>query len=254
MLANTSIELPYCGMPPTPVDLPMAWNSDWRLWLALAALASAVTLTQRRGVFAAAWLALVVAYVSPLCAFTVALFAARSVHHVWLVVVAAPLLAMAFPQLGRRIDSHWALLVLVLVLALWHVPQAYRLVWISHSFYWSLQLLLLVSAVIFWARILQSLHRVHSQPTSEVVTALAQIAVLSGVMGLIGAVLTFAPHVLYPEHGLAMLPYGLEPLQDQQLAGLLMWVPGGLPLAALAAYVLQRAWKGARERAEVAVA
>jgi len=61
-------------------------------------------------------------------------------------------------------------------------------------------------------------------------------------MGLLGAVLTFATHPLYLWHLTTTSPWGLTPLQDQQLAGVLMWVPGiGLFLwAALSS--LRRAW------------
>lgn len=243
---------PYCGMPPAPEQLLQAWNSDWRLLTALALLAAAGVLVApaRRKAFGLGWLALVLAFVSPLCALTTALFAARSVHHVWLLTVAAPLLGAALPQLARRVPSGPALLATLVVLALWHVPQMYALAWQSHAVYWGLQLALVVPAVVFWAGIFAGGQG--GAAASHSVGALAQMAALAGVMGLIGAVLTFAPTVLYPEHGLAPLAYGLQPLQDQQLGGLLMWVPGLLPLAAIAGAVLCQAWRQAAHTAQVA--
>jgi len=47
-------------------------------------------------------------------------------------------------------------------------------------------------------------------------------------MGLLGAVLAFAPRPLYEPHLLTTLPFGLTALEDQQLGGLLMWVPGAV--------------------------
>ena len=87
----------YCGPPPDPGGLWAGWNGDPAL---LAALAAAAVLLRgsRPGLIGVG--ALVLAFVSPLCALSAALFAARAVHHVLLVAVAAPLLAVAVP--GRR--------------------------------------------------------------------------------------------------------------------------------------------------------
>ncbi|WP_455555882.1 cytochrome c oxidase assembly protein [Comamonas sp.] len=249
--AMAGIEPTYCGLPPAPADLPAAWNGDWRLLLALTVLAAAVRYTQRRGLFAAGWLVLVVAFVSPLCALTVALFSARALHHLLLLSVAAPLLGAAFVQLGQRVASGVALMVVVVVLALWHVPAVYTQVWGSELWYWAMQLALLLPAAAFWSRILAVLRAGAEVSSDRILTALSHIGALAAVMGLIGAVLTFAPEVLYAEHGLAGLAYGLQPLEDQQLAGLLMWVPGFVPLAVIAGAVLYRAWHHATQQASV---
>lgn len=242
---------PYCGLPPAPTDLAAAWNGDWRLLLALAVLACAVVLSPRRRLFVAGWLTLVVAFVSPLCALTVALFAARSVHHLLLLTVAAPLLGAALPRLGQRVSSGMALLATAVALALWHVPVVYSWAWQSHGAYAFMQVALLLPATLFWAAVFIPLARQQALHASTIVGALAQIAALAGVMGLIGAVLTFAPDALYVEHGLAPLAYGLQPLEDQQLGGLLMWAPGLLPLALIAAALLRQAWLRAAHASEV---
>ena len=54
-------------------------------------------------------------------------------------------------------------------------------------------------------------------------------------MGLLGALLTLAPRPLFlAVHSAGVTsPWGLTPLADQQLGGLLMWVPGGLVFAAV---------------------
>lgn len=51
-------------------------------------------------------------------------------------------------------------------------------------------------------------------------------------MTALGAYLTFASHPLFSPHFLTSPAYGLPPLEDQQLAGLLMWIPASLPFAA----------------------
>jgi putative membrane protein len=60
-------------------------------------------------------------------------------------------------------------------------------------------------------------------------------------MGMLGALLTFARRPLYAPHADTTLAYGLTPLADQQLAGLVMWVPAALPYL-LAAALLAGAW------------
>jgi putative membrane protein len=54
-------------------------------------------------------------------------------------------------------------------------------------------------------------------------------------MGLLGAILTFARFALYAPHYLTTQQYGFSPLDDQQLAGLIMWV-GSLPLTIVAGW------------------
>lgn len=94
----------YCGPAPEPQNLLTAWNADP---VAIAFCAVLILLHRRHGRPAASWpvraavLLLLVLYLSPLCALTVALFSARVLHHVLLVAIAAPLLAMAFPQRKR---------------------------------------------------------------------------------------------------------------------------------------------------------
>jgi putative membrane protein len=54
-------------------------------------------------------------------------------------------------------------------------------------------------------------------------------------MGMLGALLTFASVPLYVPHLTTTFAFGLDPLGDQQLAGILMWVPASLPYLAVAA-------------------
>ncbi|MDP2780641.1 cytochrome c oxidase assembly protein, partial [Devosia sp.] len=61
------------------------------------------------------------------------------------------------------------------------------------------------------------------------VTALASAT----QMGLLGALLVFAPQPLYLPHLATTLAFGVSPVDDQQLGGLIMWVPANLPLLAV---------------------
>ncbi len=62
-------------------------------------------------------------------------------------------------------------------------------------------------------------------------------------MGFLGALLTFAGRPLYASHLSTTVAFGMGPLADQQLAGLVMWVPGMAPYAAAAAWIATRRWR-----------
>jgi cytochrome c oxidase assembly factor CtaG len=59
--------------------------------------------------------------------------------------------------------------------------------------------------------------------------------------GILGALLTFAPTVLYPAYAERTAAWGLMPLEDQQLGGLIMWVPAGT-IYTIAGLLLFAAW------------
>ncbi len=214
----------YCGPAAVPEDVWLRWNGDPLLLAALAALAFAVG----RGYSAdarAGWGAIaliVVVFVSPLCALASALFSARVLHHVLLIAAVAPLLAVAFPL--RRLGSP-PLAALVgahaIILWLWHAPGLYAWGLASVPAYWLMQATLLGSAWLLWRAILA--------PAAQPGPALIALVATIGQMGLLGALIVFAPRPLYLVHFASTAAWGLSPLADQQLAGLLMWVPAILP-------------------------
>lgn len=234
----------YCGPPPDPSVWMTAWNLDPILIAALAAgivwgrlLLRGPSQRHRRRALTLAGFAAILAFVSPLCAMTVALFSARSLHHLVVLGVMAPALALAFPL--RRLGASAAgpaLLVLSGSLWLWHMPAVYSAAWDSASVYWLMQAALIVPGWLFWSAVL---HR----PSLALAFWLLPLV---GQMGLLGAILTFAPRPFYLEHLAHAERFGLSALQDQQLAGLIMWVPGMVPLAVLAAFA---AWRALRQEA-----
>lgn len=227
----------YCGPAPDPAEIWLRWNLDPVLLLALGAVAFA-TGRSRPGALAVAVLA--VAFVSPLCALSASLFSARVVHHVLLVALAAPLIALAWPSREPR-SATVPFLVSTAVLWAWHLPPAYDLALSWIPAYWAMQLSLLISAIAFWRAVLH--------PRQNGGQALFPIVGAYMQMALLGALLTFAPEPLYAIHAVAPLAWGFTPLADQQLGGLLMWVPAGLPFVAWGAWVARREWLAMAERA-----
>jgi len=221
--------LPYCGPPPLPADLARHWNFDPALivlWLAAAALyelaarRASVSPTERKFYHAGAALALA-AWVSPLCALGVSLFGARVGQHMLLALFAAPLLALGWPA-GARADARGGLTACAAFAAatwFWHAPTPYDATFASDAVYWTMHLTLLGAAVALWRPLLRP------DPASRL-RALGFAALTSVQMGLLGALLTFAPAPLYESHLPTTAAWGLTPLEDQQLGGLVLWVPG----------------------------
>ena len=225
----TTLAASYCGPAPLPDNLWSRWNFDPWL-LAAVALATAVfwlqhTTPRQRLAFAAAMASLAIIFISPLCALTVALFSARIVHHVLLVAIAAPLLALAL----RRTPQAMALLTPLTLLHtvifwLWHAPDAYGLALQSSPVYWLMQLTLLGSATLMWSAIF----------AASPARSMASLLFLTIQMGLLGALLVFSATPLYVPHLATTQAFGFDPLTDQQLAGLIMWVPASLPYLGVA--------------------
>ena len=81
----------YCGPAPPPEALAASWNADPAV-IALLAVLVALAVRQGRADRGLAALVLAIAFVSPLCALSSALFSARAVHHLMMVALAAPML------------------------------------------------------------------------------------------------------------------------------------------------------------------
>jgi len=86
-------------------------------------LAGLAFVMRRSASVAAGVAVLAVAFVSPRCALSAALFSARVVHHVLLVVVAAPLIALALPP-ARASLALPALVISTAARWLWHLPAS----------------------------------------------------------------------------------------------------------------------------------
>lgn len=224
--------IPYCGAPPLPGAVP--WNLDPVLMLALLALPALAAWRGARPLPALAGTGvLALALLSPLCALAVTLFSARVGQHMLVLLLAAPLLAWGWR--GRAPSLSLASGLMAAALWLWHLPGPYGWSFDSHAAWWAMHASLLLAALWFWR---------------AAFAARAEAALMAGLataaqMGALGALLTFAPRALYPVHAGTTWPWGLSPLEDQQLGGLLMWVPGGVLFAALAVLAMLRTLRAA---------
>jgi putative membrane protein len=175
---------------------------------------------------AAGWLVTAAALISPLCALSVSLFSARVAQHMVLVLIGAPLIALAWPlapagvMRKRRSGKLWASgTAFFVALWFWHMPVPYDATFGSTWVYWLMHATLFGSSILLWRELL------HPPPTGLVETVTVG-ALTSMQMGLLGAVLTFAAHPLFLWHLTTTTGWGLTPLRDQQLGGIFMWVPG----------------------------
>jgi putative membrane protein len=211
--------------------------------------------------FAAGLAAAAVALVSPLDGAAASLFTAHMVQHLLLMMVVAPLLAAgrplvvlgaALPVAGRRRLRRvaarrpaaalfhpvavWALGTVVLWG--WHLPALYDAAVRNDAVHAVEHLSLVGVAAVLWAAVLDRGPRPLAAPAA-VGLLFATMLQSSGL----GAVLTLAGSPLYDVHRATTSAWGLTPLEDQQLAGALMWVPPGVVYLGVMAGLLVR-WLG----------
>jgi putative membrane protein len=223
---------PYCGAPPVPGALWSRWNLDPWLLAALVlgflayAVASRPALHGGRLWVGAGWAVGTAALISPLCALSVALVSARVGQHMVLAAVAAPLVALGLARRrsARPFEALAAAGLFAVILWFWHAPGPYDATFRSAWTYWAMHASAFGSALWLWSAVLAAGVR-------RLGEAILAAALTSLQMGLLGAILTFASRPLYAPHLLTTASWGLTPLADQQLAGVIMWIPAGVILA-----------------------
>jgi cytochrome c oxidase assembly factor CtaG len=219
--------------------------------------------------FAAGIAALVIALDSPVHTVGEQLFWVHMTQHELLMLVAAPLLVMAGPlvpflwalprswreRLGRvsktRIwSATWiaisstgaAWIIHAVALWVWHAPALFEAALHSEWIHAMQHLCFLGSALLFWWTLIHGRHgRLgYGAAVVYVFTTAAHNSVL-------GALLTFAPRAWYPTYAATTQLWSLSPLEDQQLGGLIMWVPAGV-LLLVVGLALLAAWIGESQR------
>ncbi|MFC3069106.1 cytochrome c oxidase assembly protein [Phenylobacterium soli] len=257
--------VPYCGAPVAPGRIAAAWNLDPILLAAaiglLAAYAAGVRRAdpgrRRRAAFYLGWTIATLALVSPLCRLSVSLFSARVGQHMLLELAAAPLVAYGRPwrvyEALLRLDLPAApprpLLaagIFAVALWYWHAPLPYDLTFTSDAIYWCMHVTAFGAALLLWTGLQDGLEQAPASTVGAGILSAAQ-------MTFLGALLTLAPRPLYAPHALTTAAWGLSPLDDQQIGGLIMWAPGCLAFAAISILGLVRAMRRA-DAAEAALA
>ena len=224
-------------------------------------------LSHRAALFAGGWLTLAAALVSPLHQAGERAFSAHMLEHELLMLLAAPLLVLsrplsamiwAFPANARQalgaaarwpaLATLWnaltepvtATLAQAAALWLWHAPFLFDLALASDGWHVVQHLSFLVTALFFWTAMLKP---TRARPGLAVLCLFAT----SVISGALGALMAFSESPWYAAYAaLGMAPFGLTPAEDQQVAGLLMWIPGGVVHAGAALALVAAALKNQR--------
>jgi putative membrane protein len=168
------------------------------------------------------------------------LFSMHMVQHLVLTLVFPPLLLAGIPGwllgplLGRsgvlRVARFLtrplvAALLFSASIALWHTVPFYDLMMRSHEVHIATHLLFMATATLMWWPVMGPAPELPRLPTGISMLYLFLVGI---PMQIVAALITFADRILYPWYVAAPRTWGLSPLEDQQLGGLLMWVPGNL--------------------------
>jgi putative membrane protein len=249
------------GRPPEPHDLWTAWSFEPFVVIGLALSAWLYRRGARRmanrslyglesSAFFAGWLALVIALVSPLDPLGAALFSAHMTQHEVLMLIAAPLLVLGRPLapfllalparwrreltaplkagIGRRgwrllVSPFIAWLIHAAVLWVWHAPALFQATLESESVHAAQHLSFLISALLFCEALIHGRERRLGYGA-----AVVYVFTTATHTSALGALLTFSPTLWYSAYQETTAAWGLTPMEDQQLGGLIMWVPAGV--------------------------
>jgi len=205
--------------------------------------------------FALGWITLAAALVGPLHEMSEQLLSAHMVQHELLMIVAAPLIAFSSPfvallwtlrrqqrrALGRILSDHPASgavhfltapatvwLLHAAALWIWHLPSLYEAAVADETIHALQHSCFFGSACLFWWGIAHG--RYGRLGSGAAVIYIFATALHSGALG---ALLTFSRALWYPVYATTTAAWGMTPLEDQQLAGLVMWIPSGVVFLAV---------------------
>lgn len=204
---------------------------------------------------------LIAMQLSPFHHWSEELFTFHMIEHEILMAVAAPLLVLsrpgaallwALPRQGRQGvgravaavqgSSLWAWLSRKSVATLlhgfaiwaWHLPTLFEWAIADHIVHWLQHLSFFATGLLFWWALLR-------RPlAAQAGQAVGHLFVTALHTGLLGVLLTFSRRLWY-DPAPDVTEWGLTPLEDQQLAGVIMWVPASI-VYALAAVAMMALW------------
>jgi putative membrane protein len=218
--------------------------------------------------FGAGWFVLAVALVSPLHEAGERSFTMHMIEHELIMLVAALLLAISgagpvllwgVPAAARRsvgrllhapaIDTGWETLsspwtataLQAAALWLWHAPALFDRALANEGWHVAQHLSFLATALLFWWAIAEA------QARGRIGVAVFCLLVTACVGAALGALMALSSSPWYAGYAaMGMTPAGLTPGQDQQMAGLIMWIPGGIVHMGAALMLLYR-WLSPQE-------
>jgi cytochrome c oxidase assembly factor CtaG len=253
-----ALALAHSGESLQPDDLWSAWEFDPGVVIPLLISALLYAVGQRKHFgltrwqkvsFWSGWASLMVALVSPIHPLGEALFSAHMVQHEILMLISAPLLVLSRPlvtflwalplswrkALGRwskktPVAASWlfltapltAWLVHAVAIWAWHAPYLFQLTLRSDLAHSAQHLSFFLSGLLFWWAVFFA----HGRKAYG--AGFLYVFTTAIHTGILGALLTFSPHVWYPAYNGTTRAWGLTPLEDQQVGGLIMWVPASL--------------------------
>jgi putative membrane protein len=213
--------------------------------------------------FAAGWVVLVVALLSPVHPLSSVLFSVHMTQHELLMVVAAPLMILGRPAVaclwalpadisrpalarlrgaGMGLVWRWSTKAIVasfvhaVALWIWHAPILFEATLASNAVHALQHATFLGSAMVFWQAVLFGERR-----AADYGLAVLYLFFTAMHSGALGALITFAANPWYPSYTATAGAWGITPLEDQQLGGLIMWIPAGM-IYVLAGLLLFAAW------------
>ncbi|WP_165967436.1 cytochrome c oxidase assembly protein [Luteimonas aestuarii] len=210
---------------------------------------------------------LVLAMVWPVDAYGAWLLSAHMGQHMLLLALAPPLLLAGRPLavLAAALPPRWskalhrvlhplqapfsrtlalATSANVAVMWGWHAPAALALVMRSEPAHWLMHGSFLLAGLWLWTLLWQ---RIRDDASGALSGAIAIVVVMMQ-MGFLGALLVFSRRILHPVYADRAAELGITAFDDQQLAGLIMWVPSALPYLVGAVWLLAREFRRMERR------
>jgi len=250
------------------ITLPLLVLLAWYL-LGTARRGKHRGVAKRHFAFAAAWVSLALALMSPLHRLGDALFSAHMLQHEVILLLAAPLFAAsqpgvtllyAFRHSARKpvgsaiarierirpvsliLSPLSAFLLHAATLAIWHIPYLYQATLNSDLIHALQHLCFFASGVLFWSAL-------YGAGSSSMTYGVGVLYVFGTAIycSALGALLTFSRILWYPVYATRTEIWHLTPIQDQQLGGLLMWVPSSVVFIAIGVWLFAQ-WLAVSEK------
>lgn len=187
-----------------------------------------------------------VAVASPVAHLDHHLLTAHMAQHLVLMLIAAPLMVRGAPSIVTRWHPHAALCWLAgtLTVIVWHVPTIFQLALQSHSWHAFEQVSFFVAGILFWWPVIRPGAGTANSDWSLPLYLFFATLPCDGL----SAFLVFCGHVVYPHYLMGAGQSRLSPIEDQELAGALMWVTVTFAYLVPALVATTRLLSGERER------